>query len=362
MEANSNPPLPSKGDEPLRGLPPTAEQRKLGAAPRKPSQRRDRAVKDTPSFQEWVKSKTGSELATKSVVAKAVAVVAMPVTQENDSSQLCVQIEKTYKVRVRLGNACTHVYGDLHRIEWSKHKDVIHGLICAISELFEIPFAKIVNQADIAATPDGIARPSFQLKIPRGITDDEQRSLNVAISAFNQRLRGQDDSLNRDLFADADPKAVNAGRRAAEDVRRRAGGRSLPQSLTVASNLQGAKPVTLGGRIGNHPDPEEDGDPRPIVGRVISILTEEHKLIIRSPEPGVKREKRRRNSRGERLAINYSDNEHRAAVLKLPLGLDQMVQFIVTPRTGRNKDKLMLKSIGSAEPSAAPNDKSNTKP
>jgi hypothetical protein len=143
MEANSSPARPTAGDDPPRGLPHGTEQKMSSAAPRKPSRSRERSVKDTPSFQEWVNSGTASAMAKKTPGAKEPAVIATPAIQTSDGSSIYVQIDKTYKVRVETDGACTHVCGDLHKMEWSRHEEVLSGLICTISTLLDISIPKI---------------------------------------------------------------------------------------------------------------------------------------------------------------------------------------------------------------------------
>lgn len=325
-------------------------------APRK----RDRSASETPAFSDWVEEKNKNDFPSKSVISKAVDVIALPAVAVGANSEISVRIEKSYKVRIEKTAGQTHVTGDLHLVPWDKFKDVIEGLIVAVATLLHLKPEKILKEADIPASPNGIAYPAFRLTIPRLITDDEQRALNVTYSSFNQRMRGQDQSLTKDMFAEANPEAVIAGQSAAEGVRRKAGGRNLPLPLTVISCGSDAKPVSFGGRIGDHPDPERDEEPAPIEGKVVSVMTEDHKFEIRSLDFKEKKGKRVKSTKGKKFMINYSDKDHRAAVLKLPLGLNQVVALTVIPRVGRNKDKLMLKSIGEVKPAAGEADNSNT--
>lgn len=304
--------------------------------------RRDRSAKDSPGFHGWVDANTKRNFPEEASTARVADVVASPAANLGNRSEISLRIDKLYRIRVARAADQTHVSGELHLVPWDQYKDVVKGLVAAIAQLLDVAPEKIGNEADIAARPDGTAHPSFHLTIPREVTDDEQRALDVTYSAFNQTLRGQDPELAKDLFAAANPEAVAAGRLAAEDVRRKAGGRSLPQPLTVTTS---GKPVTLAGRIGAHPDPERDEPETPMSGKVISIMTEEHKLEIRCFAYKGKKGEPIKSASGKRFTINYSDKEHKEAVLELPLGRQELVTFNVIPRVGRNKDKLMLKSI-----------------
>lgn len=327
-------------------------------APRK----RDRDTSGAPALTSWVESKLRNDFPEASSVSKSVDIVALRAVAVGTSTEINLRIEKSYKVRIEKTAGQTRVTGELHLVPWDRYKDVIDGLITAIASLLNLQREKILKESDIPALPNGTANPEFRLTLPRLITDDEQRALDVAYTSFNQRMRGQEESLTKDLFATANPEAVNAGQRAAEGVRRKSGGRSLPQPLTVTSNDSNAKPVTFSGRIGNHPDAERDEDPIPMTGRVVTTKTEDHQFEIRSFDFRDKKGNRVKNSKGKKFAINYSDKDHRAAVLKLPLGLHHVVHITVIPRVGRNKDKWMLKSIDDVQPPAIAADRSSTMP
>jgi hypothetical protein len=328
----------------------------------KPPRKRDRSAKETPGFDGWVTAKNKVDFPSRPLVGKAIDVIALPAVAVGAGSKITVRIEKSYKVRVELTEGQTRVTGELHLVPWDKYKDVVEGLIAATAAILNLQPEKILKESDIPALANGTANPSFRLTIPRHITADEQLALDLAFLSFHQRIRGQDESLTKDMFAELNPDAVSAGQRAAEGVRRKAGGRSLPQLLTVTSVGSTAKPITLGGRIGNHPDPERDEDPVPISGKIVSIKTEERQFAIRSSDFMDKKGKRAKSAKGRKFMINYSDKEHRADVLKLPLGLNQVVDVTVTPRVGRNKDKLMLKSIDKVQPPAAAAVQSSTTP
>lgn len=339
---------------------PTAKASKppRGEAPRK----RDRSAKETPGFSDWVAAGTQSGTPVVSTVAKAVELVMSPAVNQDGASKISLRIEKPYRIHIQSEEGATHVTGELHLVPWDKYAVMVDGLIAAIADIVALAPEKILKEADIPAMADGTARPAFRLSIPRPISEDEKCQLDVAFTAFRQRMRGQDDSLNKDLFEDANPEAVAAGRRAAENVRRKAGGRSLPHALTVTAAGGNAKPVTLAGRIGEHPDPERDEEPEPISGKVIGILTEDHKIVIRSFKYKDEKGKLIQSDSGKKFTINYSQKDHGADVLKLPLGQGVVVSFTVIPRLGRNNDRLMLKSIDEVPQPAGAGGNGNTTP
>src|SRR5438105_4008422 len=195
-------------------------------APNRGVPRRTQSVKETPAFSDWVDAETNGAKPAKSPVAKGVELVTWPAVNLASGSEISVRIEKPYKVRVAKSGGQTHVSGELHLVPWDRYTHTVSGLITAVADLLNLPPEKIRMESDIPARTDGTGYPAFVLVTPRVITDDEQRALDVAFAAFRQRLHGQDESLTKDLFADANPEAVAAGKRAAEGVRRKVGGRS----------------------------------------------------------------------------------------------------------------------------------------
>lgn len=330
------------------------------SAPHGAVHKRNRSAKETPGFADWVDAGANGAKPAKSTVEKAVELVTSPAVNLTAGSEISVRIEKPYKIRVAKSGGQTHVTGELHLVPWDRYTHTVTGLIAVVADLLNLPQEKIRTESDIPTRTDGTAYPAFVLIIPRVLTDDEQRALNVAFSAFRQRLRGQDESLTKDLFADANPEAAAAGRRAAEGVRRKIGGRALPQALTVQTGGPDAKPVKLEGRIGGHPDPEHDKDSVEMTGKVIDTLTEDHKIAIRCYQYQDEKGHPVSSDGGKKFVINYSDTQHKAEVLKLPLGLSTLVTFTVIPRLGRNKDRLMLKTIHRTLESPAAADSSNT--
>ena len=238
----------------------------------------------------------------------------------------------------------------------------MQGLITTVANVLKVDRAKITAEPDVTASPNGTARPSFILNIPRPVTAAEQDDLNVAYSAFNQTVRGQSASLHSDLFAHANPDAVDAGRSAAEDVRRIAGGRNLPEPLKLGTAAGASQEVKVEGRIGDHPDPEEDKEAFKLSGKVISTMTEKHKFEIRTFVLKDKHGKERKSVHGKVVVINYSEKDHKEEVLGLPLGREQIVEFELTPRVGGKRDKLMLKSILGPALGAAAASNDSTKP
>lgn len=324
-----------------------------------PAAKRERSVADAPAFKDWVGTQTNGANPRESPMRKGIELVASAAADEAAASEIQVRIEKLYKVRVEKTGAVTHVSGELHLVPWGKYSEIIDGLIAVIADSLKVSAAKIRKESDMPATTEGTGYPAFTLGLPKTITDDEQRTLNVAIHSFRQRLRGQDESLTKDLFADANPEAAAIGARAAEGVRRMAGQRRLPQALTVNAGGRDA-PIKLDGRIGDHPDPEQDGVPVLMTGRVVAILTEDHKVWIRCQTYKDKEGREVSTSIGKRFVIQYSDDKHKADVLKLPLGQFDLVTFNVIPRTGRGEEKLILKTIGKASDPGSAAGSSNT--
>jgi len=324
--------------------------------------KRGRTTSGSTAISDWANAEIKSKFPDGSLISKAVDVIVSPAVVGGSSSEISLRFEKSYKVRVERTPGQTRFTGELHLVPWDKYKDVVDGFIAAVASFLGLRPEQLVREADIPAMENGTAYPAFRLTIPRAISDDEQRALGVVYSAFTQRMRGQDESLTKDLFTEANPAAVIAGQTAAEGVRRKAGGRSLPHPLTVTSPGSNAKPIKLAGRIGAHPDPERDEAEAPMSGKVVSIRTEERQFQIRSFEFKDKTGKQVKSAKGKKFMINYSDKEHRTAVLGLPLGLNELVDLTVIPRVGRNRDKLMLKSIGKVQPPTAPAAQSSTTP
>lgn len=292
-----------------------------------------------------VASSTKRHMSAQPVVRKNVDVVVLAAFNQIDASEIDIRIEKNYKIRIERAGAQTHVSGELHLVRWDKYTCVVDGLIAAAADILGISAEKIRMESDMPAKADGTAQPAFRLSIPRVITVYEQQQLDVAFQSFRQGLRGQDESLTKDLFAEVNHEAVAAGRRAAERVRRKAGGRDLPQVLKVNTNGPDSQLVTLEGRIGRHPDPEHDDEPVQLTGKVVAILSEDHKIWIRCYDYKDKKGMAVSSTRGKKCVINYSDKEDRIDVLNLPLGQDTLVTFTVIPRTGRGDEKLILKTI-----------------
>jgi len=323
---------------------------------------RDRPVGEGPAFGEWLDNKQKADFPESTTPSKTAAVIAGPVANAATTSSIPVQIDKTYKVRVERNGEQTRFIGQLDKIEWVRFKYVIQGVITTVAKTLKVDRARITVEPDVTALPNGTARPSFILNIPRLVSAAEQDDLNVAYSAFNQTLRGQSASLDADLLAFSNPEAADAGRSAAEDVRRIAGGRNLPEPLKLGTALGASQEVKVEGRIGGHPDPEEDKEAFKLSGKVISTMTEEHRFKIRAFVFKDNYGKERKSVHGKVVEINYSEKDHKEAVLGLPLGRDQIVEFELTPRVGGKRDKLMLKSIVAPVLGVAAESNDSTKP
>lgn len=307
---------------------------------------RDNSLGDTPGFKQWVAGGIKSGDSEKASVAKIANVATIPAVNQAGTSEFDVLIEKNYKIRFETAVGLKHARGEVHLVPWGKYTPIVDGLIDVIANVLNLPRAKIRKESDIAEGVTNTAHPAFRLILPRRITENEQRDLDIAFQAFRQHLRGQDVSLvTEDLFERANPEAANAGRLAAEVVRRRAGGRNLPEPLAVSTGAKGAKPIELKGRIGCHPDPVADKEPFELSGRAIGIQTEDEKLYIRCNKFLNEKGKEIESKYGKKFVLCYTKKEQESDVLKLRLGRPEIVQFTVIPRLGRGREQLILKSI-----------------
>jgi hypothetical protein len=189
----------------------------------------------------------------------------------------------------------------------------------------------------------------------RGANPDQHAATLIgALQAYAARIQDVSLEAARNLAqaVGVDADAIALGFRAAEDVRRNAPGSNLTGVVTIRVDNH-AQTVTVGPKIGRHPDPETDLQERPYYGRLRLLDDDGNRievsvaqLVDDSGAQGTPTAARKRRvGRNKKVKMQFDARHFSVETLAELMVSRQIKTFVTMPKLRGGRERLSLLRI-----------------